>query len=318
MTLWIVWAYITASLIDKDTIIAISISISAGPDAASSSVTATGYVQHIITDSERTAFNIQDASLKNAVNTFFGEAPDDAFLCSPTPWGDLYATYGWPQVQTQLSVQSATIIGVTSDPVIVATQIFENQSSVPADFNCGITQEVSVTAETNWSESSEVAVGQTISYDISFLGSGAGGETSLSFTETWESGGSESESVTLGTSSGVSVTLQPGQSVESQLTASQGKLMVQIVYQLSIIAGGVTAVNYSDTYQGHHFWALDLQGTMNSVALPISITTTETIEVDFYANSKIVLVTPQGETLKTIPMGATAGVEEPALAGAAG
>ncbi|NCS36269.1 MAG: follicular epithelium yolk protein subunit [Microcystis aeruginosa G11-01] len=280
---------------------AISVSINAGQDANSSSVTATGSIQHIINDTERTAFNIQDAALKSAVATYFGQAPNDAYVCSPTPWGDLYQTYGWPQIQTLFSVVSASILGVTSEPTIVASQIFQNSSSVPAEFNCGITQEVSVTTESNWSNSSTVEVGQTISYDISFLGAGAGGETSLSYSETWEQGGSESESVTLGSSSGVTVTLQPGQSVVSELTASKGKLTVQIVYQQTL--SGVTAINYGNTYKGHHFWALNINAVMSAAGYPTTITTTETIEIDFYANSKIVLKDPQGQAIASFVVG---------------
>ena len=280
----------------------ISISIHAGPDTGSSTVTASGNVQHIITDSERTAFNIQDASLKNAVNSYFGQAPDDAFLHDPNQW-NLYATYGWTPVQTLLSVQSATILGVTSEPSIIASQIFENQSSVPAEFNCGITQDVNVTTESNWSDTTAVEIGQTISYDISFLGSGAGGETSFTYSESWEKGGSESHAVTLGTSSGVTVTLQPGESVNSELTASKGVLKVQLVYQLSLIPGGVTAVHYNHRYNGHYFYWVGLLACMAFAKLPASITTTETIEIDFYANSKIVLKNPDGQIIETFLMG---------------
>lgn len=280
---------------------AISISINAGQNESSSSVIATGSIQHIINDTERTAFNIQDAALKSAVATYFGQAPDDAYVCSPTPWGDLYQVYSWPQIQTLFSVVSASILGITSNPTIVASQIFKNLSTVPAEFNCGITQEVSVTTESNWSNTSTVEIGQTISYDIGFLGAGAGGETSLSYSQTWEQGGSESKSVTLGSNSGVTVTLQPGKSVESELTASQGKLTVQIVYQQTL--SGDTAINYSDTYKGHHFWALDINTVMSAAGYPTSITTTETIEIDFYANSTIVLIDPQGKAIASFVVG---------------
>lgn len=284
---------------------AISISINAGSDAASSSVSVTGSVQHVITDSERTAFNIQDASLKNAVNSYFGKAPDDAYVCSPTPWGDLYQTYGWPQVQTFLTVQSATIIGVTSDPTILNTQTFKNTSSHPATFNCGITQEVSVSAETSWSETSAVEIGQSVSYGVSFLGAGAEGETTMNFSQTWEKGGSESETVTVGSSAGVSLELDPGQSVEAELTASKGVLTVQVVYQVTL--SGTTAVNYSDPYQGHHFWGLPINSVMQAANLPTVITTTETITVDYYANSSIVLKDASGQ--QTSFAAATPGVK---------
>jgi len=63
----------------------ITISINAGTDAGSSSVVATGSIQHIITDGERTAFGLEDAALKGAVNDYFGQAPDDVFFVQPDP-----------------------------------------------------------------------------------------------------------------------------------------------------------------------------------------------------------------------------------------
>jgi hypothetical protein len=287
----------------------IAVSVNAGANAASSTVTTTGSVQHIITDAERAAFKIDDAGLKAALAIFKGQAPDDAFVCSPTPWGDLYSTYGWPQVQTLLSVQSSTILEVTSVPTTVASQRFENTSGVAAEFNCGITQAVTVGTESTWSQSTAVGIGQTISYEIGFLGSGAGGETSLTYEETWEKGGSESESVTLGTSSGLTVTLQPGQSVEADLIASRGVLKVQVVYQLTLT--GYVAMNYSTPFNGHHFWAAEVNAVMAAAGYPTSIVSTETIEIDYYANSTITLKNPAGQVLRSFVVGARPGVAGP-------
>jgi hypothetical protein len=286
----------------------ITISINAGQDQKSSSVTASGSVQHIITPSERTAFKIEDAALKAAVAKSlgqFGRAPDDAYLHSPTPWNDLYATYGWPQVQTLLAVQSATILGITSNPEIIATKNFKNTSSVPGTYHCDITQEVSSTHESNWSDTSAVEISQTISYEISFLGSGGGGETAFSYTETWEKGGSDSESVTLGTSSGVDVELQPGEEVDAELTASRGELKVQIVYQLSL--AGDVAANFSKRWAGHHFWAYDVNSVMAAAGYPTTITSTQTITVGFYSSSSIVLKNAAGQTVMALPTAAKPG-----------
>ncbi|MGB9426497.1 MAG: hypothetical protein WCB09_08645, partial [Methylocella sp.] len=138
----------------------IEVSIKAGADAATSSVNASGSVQHIITDTERKTFGIQDAGLKNAVGKFFGKEPNDAYLHSDTPWGDLYKTYGWPEVQTVLVVESATIRGITSEPVIVATKTFTNKSKVKATFNAGISDQVSNTSTSSWSQTDTITVGQ--------------------------------------------------------------------------------------------------------------------------------------------------------------
>lgn len=263
----------------------ISINIVAGPNEGVSSVSATGQEQHIITSDERTAFNIQDSSLKSAVASFFGKAPNDAYVCSPTPWNDLYKSYGWDQVQTLLSVQSAKVIGDATVPVALNANTFKNNSSVEADFNCDVTQEVSVTSESNWSDTSSVEIGQTIDYSIEFLGTGVAGSTSMGYSQSWQHGGSRSSTLELGSSAGVKVTLKPGQAVKAVLSATKGRLIVQVVYQINLF--GNTAINYNPTYHGHHFWALNILGVMSSGNLPTSITTTETISIDYYTNVEV-------------------------------
>ncbi|MCB0428698.1 MAG: follicular epithelium yolk protein subunit [Flavobacteriales bacterium] len=294
----------------------LKITIKAGEDVATSSVNASGSVQHIITDKERGTFNLNDGSLKNAVEKYFGKKPNDAFLHSPTPWKDLYKTYGWPQVQTVLVVQSAEITGITSEPVIIATKTFSNKSKQKATFNAGISDQVTNTVESNWSQTSTIEVSQTISYEVGFLGSGGGGETSFSFSQAWGKGGSESKSIAVGSDSGVSVELEPGESVEAQLTASRGVMKVRIRYKAYLI--GNTAVNYNPTYKGHHFWSLGINGVMNSARIQNLKEFTEDIEVGYYSNSKVELRDTQGALRAEYAVADAAAVgaeqEEPALA----
>ncbi|HEX8614128.1 MAG TPA: hypothetical protein VF800_22860 [Telluria sp.] len=279
----------------------ISISVQAGATVNSSAVQASGNVVHIITPTERSTFNIQDGSIKAAVARYFGEAPDDAYLCEPTPWGGLYNTYHWPQVQTTLVVQKAEILGITSEPVIIATSDFVNNSAYPGNFNCGITDDVTNTVETNWSESNTIDVNQTISYDVSFLGTGGGGSTSFDYSYSWGQGGSESKSMTVGSSQGVNVNLDPGQRVQARLTASRGVMQVRITYLASI--AGTVAINYSDPYNGHHFWGLDLSGVMQAGGLATTHVVTEDIEIGYYSNAAIELVDLSGAVQKTVMAG---------------
>src|SRR5690348_6004871 len=271
----------------------ITISIVAGADAAHSSVNATGSVQHVITDKERTSFGVQDAALKNAVGKYFGKNPNDAYLHSPTPWNDLYKTYGWPEVQTLLVVQSAQITGITSQPVVVATKTFTNRSSKKAVFDASISDQVSNTTESIWSTTNTIEVAQKFTYNVGFLGAGGGGETSMSYSHQWGQGGSETKSITVGSSSGVSVELEPGESIEAQFAASRGVMKVRITYQARLI--GSTAINYNPTFKDHHFWALDIGGVMQAGGLKNSIQFTEDIEVGYFSNAKIELRDPQGK-----------------------
>ena len=267
--------------------VGIDITIQAGQDESSSSVSASGTVQHIITDQEVATFGVGDKQLKDAVKAYFGQSPNDAFLHSPTPWGDQYATYGWPQVSMVLVVQSAKILGITSEPIIVKTQDFTNNSSVKGTFNVAISDTVEDTVSSNWSTGGTLSVGQEISYGIEALGVGVKGKTSISYSQSWGIGGEHSLSVTVGSSSGVSLDLDPGQAVVAELSASRGVMKVQIEYSAYLM--GSTAINYNPTFNNHHFWGLDIGSVMAGGGISNAVAGTEEIEIGYYSNSKIEL-----------------------------
>jgi len=275
----------------------IEISIKAGADTSTSSVSASGSEQHIITDKERKTFDIEDSGLKNAVEKYFGKKPNDAYLHSPTPWDDLYKTYGWSEVQTILDVKSSKVTEITSEPVIVATKKFVNSSTKIATFDASISDQVNNTTESNWSQTDTIEVGRKITYSVSFLGTGAGGETSMTYSHSWGQGGSESKSITVGSSSGVSVELGPGESVEAVLTASRGVMKVRIVYMAHLT--GSSAVNYNPTYKDHHFWSLPITGVMGAASLSTTREFTEDIEIGYYSDAKIELRDPAGQLKAT-------------------
>ncbi|PCJ04527.1 MAG: follicular epithelium yolk protein subunit [Rhodobacteraceae bacterium] len=263
----------------------ISISIVAGSDDSSSSITASGSVQHVITDEERTTFNLGDKQLKEAISSYFGKSPNDAYLHSPTPWDDLYKTYSWPQVQMVLVVQSAEILGITSEPVVVKSQEFKNSSSQKGTFNVDISETLTNTTSSNWSTGGTLSIGQKFTYGVNFLGSGAQGETSISYSQSWGIGGTETKSITVGSSSGVSVELDPGEAIVAELSASRGVMKVRIKYKAYLI--GSSAVNYNPTFKDHHFWSLGIAGVMASAGISNSVVSTEDIEIGYYSSSKI-------------------------------
>lgn len=265
-----------------------SIHIVAGLDMATSSVTATGSETHIITDKEVKTFGLDDKNLKEAVKKYFGQKPDDAYLHSPTPWGDLYKKYKWPEVKLVLEVESAEIREISSEPVIVKEQTFKNNSSVSATFKVEINETLTNTCSSNWSTGGDLTIGQKFEYGVGFLGTGAKGETSISYTQSWGIGGEHSKSFQVGTSTGVEVNLQPGQSVKAILHSNKGVMKVRIRYKAYLI--GTTAVNYGKTYKNHHFWGLGIGSVMKGGNIINKVESTEDLEIGYYSNSSVEIV----------------------------
>jgi hypothetical protein len=277
----------------------IQITVSAGTDAASSSISASGSLQHVITNDEVASFGITDAALKSAIQTYFGQAPNDAYLHSNTPWGDLYTTYGWPQVQTVMNLTSATITGITSNPSVIATNTFANNSGVAGTFTCGVSTSIANTESTTWTESSTVSFSESVNFKVTFAGLGeAGGSVTWGFSETFGRSDTQSQTITVGSTSGVTVTLQPGQSVQANLNSSRGVMNIRVVYQAYLI--GDTAINYNPTFNGHHFYALPIASVMAAAGISNSITVTQDIQIGYYSDASVTLTDPHGKSVSCI------------------
>ena len=275
----------------------IYVKIKVGATSSTSSVTAVGSDYHIITDSERNTFGIaSDDDLKNAVGKYYGKNPSDAYLQSPTPWNDLYKTFGWPQVQTVLTVHSSTITETISQPVILATKTFTNNSNCIATFNADISEQVFNTIDSNWYNSCTVSFSQSVSYGISFLGT-SGGESSFLYDQAWGQRTSKNQTVNVGSDTGVTVTLNPGESVVANLTANRGLMKIRILYSATL--SGVAAVNYNPTYKDHQFWGIDIIGIVRTTTRPTTVQIVEDIEIGYYSNSEIIITDKYGQRKST-------------------
>jgi|GEM_PF-1972639 len=266
----------------------LTVNVLAGPDAQSSRVSASGTLMHLVTDLERQTFGVTDAPLKNAIGSFMGRNPEDAYVRGPTPWDDLYTVYGLEQTKAVLTVKSAQILEITSQPTVLNRVEFINESTrFPATYHADVTQDVSNTVETNWNSTHGVEFTQTVSYKVEFLGSGGGGETSFGYSYQWGQGGSESKTYTVGSSQGVSLELPPLAAVEAVLSASRGTMRVRIKYNVSL--QGMTAVNYNPRHRDHHFWWFNLAEVMAYTGKNNAREYTEDLEIGYFANAKVVI-----------------------------
>lgn len=241
----------------------------------------------IISDRERDSFGLSDSTVKDGVKKYFGARPDDAYLRSPTPWGDLYQSNGWSQVSRTLVPRSGKILSITTKPLIVMRQVFENNSTKEATFNVGISTAVENTVSSSWSKNGELTVSQEINYGFDIELVKMGGSTTFSYTSGWGQNTEKSQSVTIGTTSAMEVVLKPGESVVAELHSNKAIVEIEVEYIASL--SGAVAVNYSDRFRDHYFWALDVNAVMSNAGLPQTIVSKELIAIDFYAQSKVVV-----------------------------
>jgi len=265
----------------------INVSVTAGPNPA---VSASGSIKHIITDQEAEAFGLgPESTLENDIKTYWGDAPDDAYLkINSGSWGDLYTTYDWPQVETTLTAVSAEVVGINTKPVVLDTKLLKDApTGLPGTYTADISSQVQQTVTSSWSDTSTFSFTQSVTYGVTIDGLGLSGTTSFSYSEAAMQGGSHSTASTVGSSSGVTVDLQPGQEVEAVLSASQGSMTVKVTYVVSLT--GCVEMNYGNTYKGHHFWCIDVGSILDSIGKSNEVYVTETLEIGFYTGGEVQL-----------------------------
>ena len=113
-------------------------------------------MKHIITDVERATFKLNESQLKDAVGQYFGKRPNDAFLHSTTPWGDLYRRYKLVWFLKQQVVKSWRSHPIR--PVALATKTLENTSNFEGEFTACLSESVSDTVTTSWNMQHTVLV----------------------------------------------------------------------------------------------------------------------------------------------------------------
>ena len=127
-------------------------------------------------------------------------------------------------------------------------------------------------------------------------------DTDSSNSQSFGIGNDRTKSVAVGSSSGISLILDPGQSVTAQLQASRGVMKVRVEYAARLT--GQVAAHYDKAHKGHYYWALPVSGVLNSSNLSNSIKTTETIDIGYFSNSEVILTdNDSGEVMEGVYTG---------------
>jgi len=267
----------------------LSVEIKVDPSVTPPNVTATasGTQIQVITDDQESQLGLTDAVLKDCVDKYFGKKPTDAYLKSPTPWGDLYVTYDWEQTTYEMTAVNAEVISVTSTPQIVDTQTLYNDSNKVATFSATMSVDVTNSMTSSWSKTTTVTMGEDIHVGCEIFGLGVAGDDTMSFEDADQKGGSTTETTTLSTGSSVTVTLNPGEKVYAHLNCSVGVAKVRVTYDMS--AQGYVAANYNPTYNGHHFWALPATSVMAAGGITMGGQQQQDIEINCYSNAQVTI-----------------------------
>lgn len=276
----------------------LNVRVTFNADTASSpvQVAATGTATHVITDDEAAAFGINPSGLLKVVGAFLGQVPDGAVLHGPTPWGDLYSTYKWPEVRSTLTptdTQGDSNVSV----VTLAQRTLSNPGTQSLVVEAGLSFAAQNTVYSSW-------VGNTNSFSPAplLIRTVIWPQQSAPFssTGTWGETVTATQDVVLGQATNVPVTLAPGQTATTTLTANANT--VQAVANWAVTVDGVVAAYYADPFKDHYFWALPLSSGMAAAGLSPNQVISEHLMAQFFTGAVITVRDSAGVVLATVPV----------------
>lgn len=262
----------------------IEVHVNAGHDLAESAVQAIGAITRVVTAADAEAFKVNPTQLKAAFTKYHTWATcKAAYLKDPTGHPQTYKSYNEPEVQMVLMPTGCRILDISKEPVIVKTAKFVNESGSKATFHVEISDQVTDSVTSSWSTGGQLTVEQAFQYGVTFLGTGGQGTTTVSYTQQWGVGGEHSKQVTVGSTTGVDVELEPGKGVIAELAATRGKMRVQVDYNAYLTNRAMSFESDGKT------WRSPINNVMTGTGIPNSIKSTETLEVGYYSDSVVII-----------------------------
>lgn len=252
-----------------------------------------GFFDHIITDQEIESFGVQGTVLKGVIRSLCGKEPNDVYLHSPTPWGDLYKTYEWDQIQTFSMFRTQPIVeAVNTDHVLKDQKTIVNDEKEKKSFEVVFSSEYDDYIESlKWSGNFPcpgfAEKKNYISYKTTFPSVDPQGET-LTLNSRMPVGVNESFHLEGTTETRKTIELEPGQSARAEYYVDVYTAKIKVPFKIYV--QGAVAMNYNPTYQGHHFYGIPIETLMNGAGIPNDYSYEQEIAVCFCANPRIEIV----------------------------
>lgn len=268
--------HIYTLLLIVPTIIQCSVNINLNP-CDNEYLTYEGKDLKLITDEEMILFNLNDYTMKVGAKSYIGKVPDSLYIRNPTPWGDLYKQFDWPELRRKIEIGKTELLYFNMKPITLVTRHFINNSTRNNNLNAGIRQPVKNTIKVKWKEGDfkefhDFIVNFTVKFD-NF-------DDNVNIKLKWGEDYDGFYDTILGSGDGISTTLKPKDDYTAKLLAKKGVLKFEIDYMVRIT--GSIAVNFKNEFGGHHFWAVYSDDIMERAGLKHALWGRQVVTMQFY------------------------------------
>ncbi|KFE69441.1 hypothetical protein [Hyalangium minutum] len=275
-----------------------SVDIQASKNFNQCTASATGLEIHTITGTEQQAFGLYGDGLYQAIRAIMGARPDTVWLYDPTMGGAdhtsdksynyCYDKFGWSPVTTTLRAISAVPVGLSTSPVIVNHTQWDNKTDHVVNYSAGLSAQESETVSHSWTNSDKVSFGGKIAIKIGIKGFEGGGDATFNYEQSWSDTKTESKTITVGTNASAQSEVPAHTTETAYLFSTLGSALYRVTYQATL--SGAVAYQYESWYNGHRYYAVDVNYVLATMGVPNTVTITEDISVGFYSDASIEVV----------------------------
>ncbi|CAH0403738.1 unnamed protein product [Chilo suppressalis] len=233
----------------------------------------------VVTDHEKELYNITLENLNRGMRVELGKAPDNLFLKDPTPYGDLYKRYKWPEVKRNLKVVNAEIVDLIRKEGVLKTHEHVNNSTEAVKKIRSLYDFVESSVYSSWSKTGLPAEETFYDVNVNF------GDTKFVYENEWRDRTLKSTLVKIGVTKKGRITVKPGQTVVTKLKAFKTIITIKLKYKAQLI--GNLIGDYERLYGKYHFYSPNINNIMGAAGLTNDIETTESLEVVCYSDPSL-------------------------------
>lgn len=258
----------------------IQINITVASNKRDAVISFSGADKKLITDHEIELFNISMVNLNRGVRVELGKVPDGGiYLKDPTPYGNVFHKFKWPEIQRNLHVERVQIHEMITKKVVLKQHEHVNYSADDSQSERSLFVDVENSAYSNWS--AKGLPDEDIFYDVLFKCA----NTSFKYENKWRNRSLKSSFVRFGTSDQKSMTLKPGRGIVKTLTALKTIFVLRVDYKAQL-TGNIIA-DYENLYGKYHFYAPTIDNIMVAGKIVNEIVTSEKIEIRCFTDPRL-------------------------------
>ena len=220
---------------------------------------------------------------------YTGKKPDNTFIRYRTPWSNyffrenLFEKYNWKELTITVSKKNLEMIKGNINNELIVENILDNATDRMQKMTPRFVHSFENTFSVKWTKERSLAKAIGLGFSLGMSESSFSGN--FAFTDTYSFGYDESKtsSERISIESGGMFEVPANTCTKVAMYGKSAKIKAVIEYEVTL--SGNMVVTYDKPYNGHYYWAIEINNFLNYLKIPNKRNINQEIELSYLFNT---------------------------------